>query len=105
MSPRSVQVFWTPQAVADLEAIRNFIARDSPRYGEVVTGTIRRAVRRLRAFPRSGRVVEELADPDIREVIVGAYRVVYYLRQGRAEILTVVHGAEDISAADRTASP
>ena len=89
MSPRSVQVFWTPQVVADLEAIRNFIARDSPRYGELVTEAIRRAIRRLRTFPRSGHVVEELGDPNIREVIVGTYRVVYFLRQARAEILTV----------------
>lgn len=100
-----MQVFWTPQAVADLEAIRNFIARDSPRYAELVTAAVRRAVRRLRRFPRSGRVVEELADPSTREVMVGTYRVVYYLRQNRAEVLTVFHGAQEVSTKERPASP
>ena len=104
MSARSLQVFWTPQAVADLEAIRHFIARDSPRYGELVAAAIRRTVRRLRTFPRSGRVVEELTDPNIREVIVGSYRVVYYLRQDRVEILTVFHGAQDVLAKEPPAS-
>jgi toxin ParE1/3/4 len=99
MSPRAAQVFWTPQAIADLEAIRDFIARDSARHGALVTASIRRAVSRLRTFPRSGRVVAELGDPDIREVIVGTYRVVYLLRRTRVEVLTVFHGAQDIGAA------
>ena len=98
MSPRVVQVFWTPQAVADLEAIRDFIARDSPRHADLTAANIRRAVGRLQTFPRSGRVVAELGDPDIREVIVGTYRVVYLLRSIRAEILTVFHGAQNTGA-------
>ena len=104
MSPRSLQVFWTPQAVADLEAIRHFIARDSPRYGELVAAAIRRTVRRLRTFPRSGRVVEELTDPNIREVLVGSYRVVYRHRRNEAvvEVLTVFEGHRRIPEDDLT---
>jgi plasmid stabilization system protein ParE len=32
----NTEVRWTDQAVADLQAIREFIARDSPRYGRLV---------------------------------------------------------------------
>jgi len=47
------------------------------------------AVERLRAFPESGRIVPERSDPQIREVIVRPYRVVYRYRQGEVEIATV----------------
>ena len=48
-----------------------------------------RGVERLTSFPESGRVVPERSDPQLREVIVGPYRVVYRLRPGVAEIATV----------------
>lgn len=52
------------------------------------------AVDRLREFPESGRVVPEQDDPAVREVIVGAYRVVHEVRpDGRVEVLTVFHAA------------
>jgi plasmid stabilization system protein ParE len=47
------------------------------------------AVERLEAFPESGRVVPERNDEGIREVIVRPYRIVYRLRPGVAEIVTV----------------
>ena len=38
-------------------------------------------------------MVPELADPVVREVIHGAYRIVYELREGQAEVLTVFRGS------------
>ena len=35
------------------------------------------AVERLTEFPRSGRVVPELADDALREVVFHSYRIVY----------------------------
>jgi plasmid stabilization system protein ParE len=47
-------------------------------------------------------VVPEYQRPDIRELILGSYRVVYRLQTGAAEVLTVFHGArlfpEDLDA-------
>ncbi len=58
----------------------------------VVVGRIV-AVRRLREHPLSGRVVPELDRPMIREVIEGAYRIVYRVTPDAVQILAVVHGA------------
>ena len=44
---------------------------------------------RLPSFPESGRVVPERNDPQIREVIVRPFRVVYRLRPDAVEIATV----------------
>jgi plasmid stabilization system protein ParE len=51
------------------------------------------AVGRLEDSPRSGRMVPELGDESVREVIHGNYRIVYRLRDDIVEIATVFHGA------------
>jgi plasmid stabilization system protein ParE len=51
------------------------------------------AVSRLESHPRSGRVVPEIGEPTLREIIVDRYRIVYRLARDAAEIVTVFHGA------------
>ena len=87
------EVRWTPQAAEDLESIAEFIAEDSPHYARLLVIDILQAIRHLIDFPRSGRIVPELNDPIIREIILGNYRIVYRLRDEIVEILTVYHGA------------
>ena len=88
-----MKVRWTEQAVADLQAIRQFIERDSPRYGRLVAERLFNATTRLEAFPRSGRVVPELGRDDLRELLVGDYRIVYRLESEAAVLLTVFRGS------------
>ena len=83
------QIIWSPQALRDIESIRTYIAQDSPRVAELVAGRIIKAVERLTSFPESGRKVPERNDPQIREVIESPYRIVYRLRTGEVEIVTV----------------
>jgi len=83
------KLVWSPQSLRDLENIRDYVAADSPRYAALVVGRIIQGVERLTGFPESGRVVPERNDPQIREVIVRPYRVVYRLRPGVVEIATV----------------
>jgi plasmid stabilization system protein ParE len=88
------QVRWTVGAVADLQAIHDFIARDSARYATAVCGAIVDTVDRLIAFPLQGRIVPEWQRPELRELLQGAYRIVYRVRSTDVvEILTVFHGA------------
>ena len=85
MTPRS-RVVWSATAVQDLTDIRSFIGRTSPRYASAVTQRLIDAVGRLEAFPESGRIVPELAEPGVREVIHGSYRIVYEFRGSSIEI-------------------
>ena len=87
------QVVWAPQAIQDVEAIRAHVARDSAHYADLVVERLVAAVERLQDHPRSGRVVPELGDDSIREVIHGNYRIVYRLQHDVVEIATVFHGA------------
>jgi toxin ParE1/3/4 len=88
-------VTWAPQALRDVDAVRHFIAQDSPTYADLVVRRLVAAVERLQFFPESRRIVPERQDPDIREVIVASYRVVYRLRSGAVEIVTVFRGSRD----------
>lgn len=80
---------WTEQAVQDLESIRDFIERDSPRYGRTVVERLVEATSRIEVFPQSGRMVPEVGREDIREIIVGDYRIVYRLTDDVAMLITV----------------
>jgi toxin ParE1/3/4 len=64
------RVRWSNQALADLEAIGDFIARDAPSMAQVFVERVFAAIAHLEAFPRSGRVVPEIGQEDIREMVV-----------------------------------
>ena len=57
------KLIWSPQALRDLEAIRDYIAVDSPRYAALVVERIVVGLERLRDFPESGRVLPERNSP------------------------------------------
>ena len=86
-------LIWTRRAIEDVQSIRQFIAQDSPHYALLVTQQLIASVERLPAFPQSGRVVPEVNDPAVREVIHGTYRIVYRLIHDEIHILTVHHAA------------
>ena len=87
------EVRWTLQAADDLEAITDFIAADSPHYASLFAMDVLAAVERLAPFPSSGRIVPELSNPGVREILLGNYRIVYRTTDDLVEILTVYHGA------------
>lgn len=94
------QIRWTSQALADLEAIGDFIARDAPSFAEVFVDRIFVAVERLGAFPRSGRALPEIGEENLREIIFGSYRIVYLLNSDEVSILTVFHSARQLRPSD-----
>lgn len=72
-------LIWTRRAIEDVQSIRQFIAQDSPHYAELVTQRLIASVERLPSLPQSGRIVLEIDDPTVREVIQSSYRAIYRL--------------------------
>jgi len=89
-----VKVFWSPLAVERVTEIAQYIARDNPAAAEVWVNTIFSKVGDLKAFPRSGRLVPETNNHNIRDLIYGNYRIVYRIEKKRISILTVRHGKQ-----------
>ena len=97
-----MRIEWTDPALADLAAIRNYIARDSERYAYQFVERIIVAVEKLLDFPMMGRVVPEARGQSaaIRELLFQNYRIIYRLRADRVQIVTVLHGARDLKGMD-----
>jgi toxin ParE1/3/4 len=85
---------WTERARRDISAIRDFVSEDSPRYASAVLARLIARAEQIPDFPQSGRVVPEISDPSVREIIVRPYRIVYRLtRDDELHIITVHHSA------------
>ena len=86
------QLIWSVQALDDIEAIAEFIARDSVFYAESTVEKIFDAVGSLKSYPRIGRVVPEIGKETIRELFVFQYRIMYEVQEQEIHILSVLHG-------------
>ena len=85
----------TDQALGDLVNIADFIAKDSVKYAVITVKRIRIAAKQLHSHQLSGRMVPELAKKNIRELIIGNYRLIYSIVSfDRVDILTVHHSAK-----------
>jgi len=72
-----VRVEWAVPAVVDLQEIHDFTARDSLRYAQATIEKITDAAARLARFPQMGEVLPEFRQQAYRQLVVGAYRLVY----------------------------
>lgn len=92
------RLIWTEPAWHDLESHANYIARDSSVYASAFVRRVRNAARSLSRLPKQGRLVPELEDPHVREILLGNYRLIYEVRRDAVYVLSVVHGARDLAA-------
>ncbi len=86
------KIIWSPDALEDMEAIGEFIARDSEFYAESTVQKIFEAPQLLIRHPKLGRVVPGISNESIRELFVFQYRVIYEIKPNEIHILTVIHG-------------
>jgi addiction module RelE/StbE family toxin len=93
-----VRVVWAEPAIADLEEVYGFIARDSRKYARLTIERITSVVQRLADFPELGEVLREFAHRGYRQIVVGSYRVIYRAdsERDRLLILAVVHSRRDL---------
>ncbi len=87
-----LEVKWSPEATEDIEAIAEYISRDSEYYARAVVNEIFSASRSAGKFPFIGRIVPEIGDEHIRERFIYSYRLVYRIESVRILIVAVIHG-------------
>ena len=84
---------WTDLALESVDEIALHIAEDDREAAIRWTVELFEAVDHLSDFPESGRMVPELEERAVRELVYGAYRVFY--RVGDAvTVLSVRHGSQ-----------
>ena len=93
-------VIWSDPAKADLRAIHDFIALDSPYYAKKVVQEIREKTDILNDLPKMGKKVPEVNDEVIRELSLYSYRIIYEVRPEQAEVLAIIHKRLGFKAED-----
>ncbi len=90
-----MKLLWSPLALERVNEIASYIALDKPAAAENWVLELFERVERLPKHPRSGRKVPEFGIDRIREIMHGAYRVIYSIddKAKLIEILTVRRGS------------
>jgi toxin ParE1/3/4 len=88
---------WSPLAISRLSEIAKYIALDNPAAAQRWVNKIFTLVEKLSDFPERGRMVPEINNKMIREIVSGNYRVIYKLEDRVISILTVRHVKQILS--------
>ena len=88
-------IIWTRSAHNDLRELVRYIAADDPVAAERFGKAVIRRIEGITSFPKLGRMVPEIGNEMIREVILSPYRIVYELDEaaGHIAVVRVWHGA------------
>lgn len=95
----SVRLLWTGTAEQTLEQIFDYLSSVAGEgVARAIEGEIFERVEDLIRFPRQGRVVPEIMRPNIREVFVRSFRIIYQVEleaePRRIFILGVIHPSQ-----------
>ncbi|GBR72255.1 toxin Doc [Candidatus Termititenax spirochaetophilus] len=94
------RLVWSPSALECIDKIAEYIAIDSLFYAKAFVRNIFNLGNQILLFPEAGRIVPEVDDKVIREVIYGNYRVVYRIDKSIINILAVANSAQLLVIAD-----
>ena len=70
-------------ALEELESIKDYIKKDSLYYATNFIEKIFEAIKNTGDFPRMGRIVPEIGNENIREILVKKYRVIYKIEKDK----------------------
>jgi toxin ParE1/3/4 len=95
-----MRIVWSPLALERVEEIARVIGADRPAASVQWVRSVFARVAQLREHPESGRMAPELTRPEIRQLPLPPYRIIYRVEAGRILVLTVRHGRENVVPAD-----
>jgi toxin ParE1/3/4 len=84
------QVVWTEPALADLDAIADYIALDNPEAARLLVQRIFKHVEQLERYPKSGSVPAKLRGSRYRQIVEPPCRTFYRSDGKRVWILHVM---------------
>lgn len=86
---------WTPQAETQVDEIAEYLRSRSPTRAFQWVSGLMELTDQLERFPELGRMIPELQNPALRELIFEKkYRVMYRVTASTVEILAVKHGSQ-----------
>lgn len=95
MGSRRRRVIWTEGALQDLDSNISFIAEDSVQNALDLLERILESAASLDELSERGRLVPESFDPDVRQLLVEPFRLLYCVGESEVTILGLVHQRQD----------
>jgi toxin ParE1/3/4 len=93
------EIVWTEPALADLDAIADYISLDNPEAAGRLVQRVFRHVEQLAAHPKSGSKPQELRGWRYRQIIEPPCRVLYRVDGRRIYVLYVMRAEQRLRAA------
>ncbi len=87
-----MKIIWTREALENIIEIENYISENNPLKAVEFTDLLINKCEHLIDNPDIGRIVPEVSDASIRELIHKNYRIVYRHIDEEIRILTVFEG-------------
>jgi plasmid stabilization system protein ParE len=81
-----------PEAFADLDDIRDYIAQENPDAADQVMSEIFDTIRRLVPFPHRGHRRPDLSSRPLRFILVREYLIAYAPEEKPLWVVAVIHG-------------
>jgi len=93
-----MKIIWSPTARSKTREILKYISKNNPDAALSLIDQIEEKVEKLKHNPEVGRVLPEMNNVSIREIVVHKnYGVIYEVFQNSIEILTIRHFRQDFS--------
>ena len=94
-----MKIIWSPIARTKTKEILEYIAEDNPDAALTLIDQLETKVEKLKEDPESGRVLPEVKNDKIRELVVHKnYGVIYEINTDIIEILTIRHFRQNFSS-------
>ena len=97
MAARARLVVWTEHAQQMLDEATAYVAQDSQTAAERLLIEALNTAASLDVFSERGRIVAELNQPNVRQLLVQRYRLLYEVTNSEVHILAFVHGARELT--------
>jgi plasmid stabilization system protein ParE len=97
VAARRRRVVWTDRARDALDEAIAYVAQDSPQLAQRLAARILEAAESLERLSERGRIVPELDDSSIRELLPHPYRIIYRVHESEVAILALLHEARDFA--------
>lgn len=91
-----MKISYTPEAIADLSRLREFIEIQNPVAAQRVANELLIGIDKLKVFPKMGIQVLRALQPElVRELFIGNYTIRYLIKGEELIVLRLWHGKEN----------
>ena len=97
MATRRRRVVWTEQARRMLDDAVSYVAQDARAAAEDLLIQALEAASSLEVHSERGRLVPELDQPNVRQLLVQRYRLLYEVTPAEVQVLAFIHSARDLT--------